>query len=236
MIPVGEVGSTGGVEQPGHKTGSGGHDPDKQKSKVSSIKKILNKKIKLNSHVKFDDQGEMLEGEGSASERNATDSDDSLTSMLTSGSASREEVGRNAGGIRMDEAQEVLKAQDRIDRDFERERVRQVHRGRRLKGKRQGLGDGPRGGVGEDGGSAELGDGQVGRKRKREEVIVVQDKRRRKSGEGKMRDRGAESQDGEGVESGVTLSRGRGTKSGSGTDYEMGLFEDEELAKHLLGL
>lgn len=231
------------MEQPG----SRGHTLDKQKSKVSTIKKILNKNIKLNHHIKFDDQGEVMEGEGSADQTNAGDSDsnDSITPVPISEFESQGKMGLKVGGIQIEEAQKMLKVRDRIDRDFERERIRQAHRGRRLKGKKQSLSEDSGGGdmslavvtcgvdEEEEEGSVELGDGRVGRKRKREEEKIEGRKKWK-------RGRGVDSQNADMVESEAIIKErgrgGRGKKSGgNGIDHGDGLLEDEELAKHLLG-
>jgi hypothetical protein len=231
---------------------------------VSSIKKILNKKIKLNSHVKFDDDGELL-GEGTIAEQgdaNDSDSGDSITPIpLAQYESQDREEQKTVGGIQIKEAQEKLQVQDRIDRDFEKERIRQLHREKRLKRKRQAVGSDRVGEAvsleaGQGDGEDDESSSKVGRKRQRKaggEGVPAKVKRRRGvehlSGEEGVESGGRKevvgSVDGEGVVSEAL----RGKEVGSGRkkqkkqkrnkavlETEPELLADEELAKHLLGI
>lgn len=247
VIPAGGDDSVAAEQQMQCRPDNRGHAP---KSKVSRIKKILNKKMKLNSHIKFDDQEQMLEEESTAEPKNAADGDaDSITPVPISQYESQGDEGRTVvGGIRIEEAQKKLQTRDRIDRGFEKERIHQVHRERRLKRKKQRVSDGVDNGVRDgvslaesgqdDDSSARLGEGRLGRKRKRK-PSEEQGEKRRKGGEEMEKELGEGGGEG-GVEPG---RKKRGEEVGSwgggknlGTNSEGELLDDEELAKHLLGL
>lgn len=121
--------------------------PSKPVSKAHTVKKLLNKKIKLNTHVRFDEEGEEVSDDTTITARKryedleddsgVSDSAESITPVpLVEYEAGMGNMAR-VGGIEIGKAQQRILARDRIDRQFERERVRQVHQERRLKGKRQ---------------------------------------------------------------------------------------------------
>ena len=133
----------------------------------------------------------------------------------------------SVGGIEIAEAQRRICARDAVDRRYERERIRQLHRERRLK-RRRGRGDGK-----EEGGegvvlAASGGDG------------------RDSSGEAASEDEGLidsvdDDEDAPVIstrQSVKKLARGcRGLKQDEGAGgRQLQLLEDEELAKHLLGM
>ena len=79
----------------------------KSTTRVSHAKKLINKKLKLNTRIIFDeDKNEQ-----------------------------RDESNTDEGGIRIDEAKELIRTQDRVDKRRERERVKEMHKIRRLKPK-----------------------------------------------------------------------------------------------------
>ena len=142
--------------------------PVKRPSKISSIKKSLNQKIKLNSHVKFDDEGDEVPGGSSSSsarkrgrkhpqvedvelnseEESDSGPDDSIAPVPIEEYESRRKSGHEVkvGGIEIAKAQQRIEARDKADRRKERERVQREHKQRRLKrrGSREG-GDGDQG-------------------------------------------------------------------------------------------
>ena len=79
----------------------------KSTTTVSHAKKLINKKLKLNTHIIFDED-----------KNEQTDESDT-----------------GEGGIRIDEAKELIEIQDRVDKKRERERVKELHKTRRLKPK-----------------------------------------------------------------------------------------------------
>ena len=218
MIPAGGCGSTDpvpstseeveGVLPQSRAPTAGRQRVAKPVSKVSSIKKILNKKIKLNSHVKFDEEGEELHIDTPTSDKRYKDIDDDESSDST------------VGGIQIREAQRKIQARDKIDRKFERERIRALHRERRLKQKKQEKAvDGDGGG----GGScptallatADSDDDGASSDDEEDDTLHGKRKRRREALGGSKRRRNEEQ---------------------LGTNMDPELADDEHLAKHLLGL
>lgn len=96
----------------------------KGKSKVKLVRSLLNKKLKLNTHVKFNDEEEVSDNEGKSEEPTniSTDNDD-------------DEGDEGDGGINIDEAKEALKTQDKLDRQNERKRIREAHWKKKIKKK-----------------------------------------------------------------------------------------------------
>ena len=82
----------------------------KSTSRISQAKKLINKKLKLNTHIMFD--------EGKNDNQEEEDKDD-----------------KEEGGIDISEAKELIKVQDRVDKKRERERVKEKHKTKRLKSK-----------------------------------------------------------------------------------------------------
>lgn len=122
------------------------HTPLKPVSRVSTVKKFLNKKIKLNTHIRFDEEGEEFQvTEHQKQHESVKDSDgeSNVTLSITpvpiveyeSLRERGEAVGDVVGGIEISKAQKRIFARDRIDRRTEKERVHQLHRKRRLKGR-----------------------------------------------------------------------------------------------------
>ena len=93
----------------------------KAKSKAKLVRSLLNKKLKVNTHVKFND-GE----EDEEISQELVDDDDDVQS---------EGEGEGEGGIDIEEAKVNLRAQDKLDRRNERKRIREAHRRKKLKNK-----------------------------------------------------------------------------------------------------
>ena len=83
----------------------------KSTSRISQAKKLVNKKLKLNTHVIFD------EGKNDDQEEEDNNGD------------------TGEGGIDINEVKELIKVSDRADKKRERERVKEKHKTRRLKSK-----------------------------------------------------------------------------------------------------
>ena len=92
----------------------------KAQSKAAQAKTLLKKKIKLNTHVRFDGSGEKDE----ESENDASEESHEITGQL-------------GGGINLVEAKVDMMLQDKVDKRKERERVKAAHRQRRKKGRQQ---------------------------------------------------------------------------------------------------
>jgi len=84
----------------------------KPKSKANAAKKLLKKNISVNKHVNFDDEGEAV-----SDIRRERQSDLAKT-------YERE----NASGIDIEKAKEIMKLEDKFDRQIFRERIREKHR------------------------------------------------------------------------------------------------------------
>ena len=82
----------------------------KSASRISQAKKLINKKLKLNTHIMFD--------EGKNDDQEEEEKDD-----------------KEEGGIDISEAKELIKVQDWVDKKRERERVKEKHKTKRLKSK-----------------------------------------------------------------------------------------------------
>ena len=82
-----------------------------RKRKISQAKKLVNKKLKLNTHVVFDD-------------------DDHLA-----GKEERDSESDFEGGIDVSKVKQEMKKRDKDDKKIERERVRSLHKAKRLKSK-----------------------------------------------------------------------------------------------------
>ena len=85
----------------------------KSTTRVSHAKKLVNKKLKLNTHIIFDDEDE--DNNNQDEEHDDSDTEE--------------------GGIDVDEAKELIKIQDKADKKRERERIKEMHKTRRLKSK-----------------------------------------------------------------------------------------------------
>ena len=113
-------------------------------SRSARAKKILNKKIKVNEHIKFDEDGEPVcqddaggMAECPSEEENNSDSDIALSVQpiaIDDFEKSKKQI--KVGGIKIDKAKELLRSRDKMDRKRERERIRTTHRERRLKHRR----------------------------------------------------------------------------------------------------
>lgn len=120
-------------------------------SKSAHAKKLLNKKIKINQHIKFDEDGEPVDQDSTgdkfeypAEEESSSESEDELALQPVSideFEKSKKHV--KIGGIKIEKAKEVLRLRDKMDRKCERERIRTAHRKRRLKSRQaMKVGDG----------------------------------------------------------------------------------------------
>ena len=208
-------------------------------SKVSSIKKLLNKKIKLGSHILFDDeegeveinsvtnQKERYKGLGdSDDESESSDVPLSLTPVPIDDYKSCGSGGcdMEVGGIKIQEAQRKIVARDKIDRKLERERIQKAHRERRQKGKkvtRHVCGNAILGGE----------DGQFSGSSEEEEEEKIMKRKRKKLGK-------EEPEEEEKINLGMKRKRKKKLEKKELESEEdlPQLREDEELAKHLLGI
>ena len=102
-------------------------------SKVATAKKLLNKRIKLNKHVRFDEEGKTVSED---KDRQEEEDMERNVEPIAIGELSAETRGI-VGGIDVHKAKELMALRDQEDRLKERERVRAVHRQRRLKLRRQ---------------------------------------------------------------------------------------------------
>lgn len=84
----------------------------KPKTKANVAKKLLKKNITVNKHVNFDEEGAKV-----SDIRRERQSDLAKTYE-----------GEDASGIDIEKAKEILKLEDKYDRQIFRERVREKHR------------------------------------------------------------------------------------------------------------
>ncbi len=97
------------------------------KSKIAAAKKILNKKIKVNSHVKFD-QDESSESD-SYQVTLPVHTSDSIAPIPIEDCKDTTAI----GGIELTSAKKTLRVRDKLDRKRERERIQTAHKERRRK-------------------------------------------------------------------------------------------------------
>ena len=123
----------------------------KQTSKFTIAKKLLNKKIKLNTHIKFDDEEDkddlgvrdevnedvppLEQGEVSSEEGESDVSD--IEPIAIEEYEKKTGLVKKVGGIDLGEAKEIMESRDKIDKRRERERIRREHLKRRRKGRQQ---------------------------------------------------------------------------------------------------
>ena len=114
---------------------------EKKVTKLTAAKKLLHKKIRVNSHVMFDDDGAPVMGQQEVMEE-AEESEESGEEQCIEPVPIQqysEAEGQRVGGISIADAQEMIRRRDRADRARERERIRMQHRETRRK-QRRGLG------------------------------------------------------------------------------------------------
>lgn len=103
-----------------------GRGSSKVVTKAAAVKKALKKNIQLNQKVKFDDDGEAHEDDPAIQPKASKEG------QLYEGNDSSEKPG---GGIDIEKARMVLKAEDAFDRKTERARIREVHKEKKRKEK-----------------------------------------------------------------------------------------------------
>jgi len=91
---------------------------DKKKEKVLTkaqvVKKMMKKNIKANSNVKFDDEGDIVK--------------EATKEKLSKEGQDYEDADHTGGGINIEKAKEVLKAEDKFDKMTERARIKEKHK------------------------------------------------------------------------------------------------------------
>ena len=126
-------------------------------SKSAHAKKLLNKKIRINQHIKFDEDGEPAdqdsagdkikypnEEENSNNSSSSESDDEQSLQPISIDEFERSTKRVKIGGIKIEKAKELLHSRDKMDRKRERERIRNAHREKRLKS-RQAMKDGGEG-------------------------------------------------------------------------------------------
>lgn len=243
VIPAGGCGSAGDesaaealeLARQQRRQESKGPVTAKRTSRVSSIKKMLNKKMKVNSHIRFDEDGEQTEGgtAGNVDTESFGDSDsaESVAPIpLARCKESLEEGGeglrKSVGGICIQEAQRKLRVRDVVDRNSEKVRIRQLHREKKRKAKPHSMEDDGVMLAGLDPGDSSLRPG--------EEHGCLSGESGHKLGEKRK-------QKGEGHGGKRKKSKGEGAELKwrselLGTDPRVELLDEEQLAKHLLGI
>lgn len=106
----------------------------KPKSKIAVAKKILNKNVKINTKIVFDDQGEPVTIEGALLNHTGKPESSNETLEPVPLSESHE---RQVGGISVAESRDLMREADLIDRKVERERIRSKHKEQRKKIKKR---------------------------------------------------------------------------------------------------
>lgn len=106
----------------------------KPKSKIAVAKKILNKNVKVNTKIVFDDEGEPVTIEGVPLDHTGKpeSSNETLEPVPLSESHKRQ-----VGGISVAESRDLMREADLIDRKVERERIRSKHKEQRKKIKKR---------------------------------------------------------------------------------------------------
>ena len=99
-------------------------------------KKILNKKIQVNTHIKFESDDSCSESEGDDEVQMLVDTN-SISPVPLDDYQSSKSVSK-IGGIKLDTARKKLRASDKLDRKRERERIKAIHQEKRRKGRQSG--------------------------------------------------------------------------------------------------
>ena len=112
-------------------------------SRVALAKKLLHKKIKVNTHIKFDDDGDPLEKDLQYPhlEQNQDSDNEVPADSIDPVSIDRlsESNWKQIGGISIKEAQRKIKSRDRVDQKRERQRIKAKHLERKEKLRQQKL-------------------------------------------------------------------------------------------------
>ena len=115
-------------------------------TRVGRAKKVLHKKIKVNKHIKFDEEGNPLQEDIQYPDlKENQESDDDLIPaesikpipIYELSESNKEQI----GGISIEKAQRKLKSRDPIDRKRERQRIKIKHLEKKEKAKRQKFGE-----------------------------------------------------------------------------------------------
>ena len=112
-------------------------------SRIALAKKVVHKKLKVNTHIRFGDDGEPVVGGGECPE---VEEEKSNVESFSDGSIEpvpidtlSEDTKNRLGGIDISESQRILKSRDRADRKRERERVKSMHMERKEKRRKHKL-------------------------------------------------------------------------------------------------
>jgi len=112
-------------------------------SRVALAKKLLHKKIKVNTHIKFNDDSDPLEKDLQYPhlEQNQDSDNEVPADSIDPVSIDRlsESNWKQIGGISIEEAQRKIKSRDRVDRKRERQRIKAKHLERKEKLRQQKL-------------------------------------------------------------------------------------------------
>ncbi|XP_073227769.1 probable ATP-dependent RNA helicase DDX10 [Porites lutea] len=104
----------------------------KLKTKIAAAKKLLNKNVKLNTKIVFDEEGEPLKTEGVPLSRDSEPSNQELEPVPLA------EINKlQVGGISVEESRDLMREADLIDRGVERERIKSKHKEQRRKMKKR---------------------------------------------------------------------------------------------------
>ena len=177
-------------------------------------KNVLHKKIKVNKHIKFDEEGNPLQEDIQYPDlKENQESDDDLIPaesikpipIYELSESNKEQI----GGISIEKAQRKLKSRDPIDRKRERQRIKIKHLEKKEKAKRQKFG--------------EEGDAHP-------VVLASPEPEGQVSGEDE-----APSSDVDSSEEDIGIPAAKRVKSSNlATSGQLDLLQDEELALHLL--
>ena len=192
----------------------------KSTSRVALAKKLLHKKIKVNTHIKFDEGGDPLQKDLQYpdSEENQ-DSDDKVPAdSINPVSIDRLSNWEQIGGISIEEAQRNIQSRDRIDRKRERQRIKAKHSEKKEKRRRQKL---------------DLM-GQESSKGHDAVLASPEPEWQESSGEEEEDQIYIESEDSSEEEVDVPTPKRRKRSSGWKTNQQSDLAQDEDLALHLL--
>ena len=101
-------------------------------TRVSSAKRLLHKKIKVNTHIKFDDDGiaigsQQVDKEEEECVQEMESGSDKCIEPIPIQTYSEVKGRRRVGGISVTDARELIQQRDKMDRVRERERIREQH-------------------------------------------------------------------------------------------------------------
>ena len=105
-------------------------------TKLTAVKKLLHKNIKVNTHIKFDEEGTVVEGRVGVEKEEEKEEEEEEGDNIPVPIEEYKKGGRRVGGIDISTAREMLHKRNRAEKMREKKRVWLLHRQMRRKRKK----------------------------------------------------------------------------------------------------